>query len=594
MAGVLTLTLAACGGGSSTSSTPGSTPITISGTAATGAAISGGAVDVKCASGTGTATTNADGTYTVSIVGGTAPCLIKVSTTDASGATTDLFSAVEPGQTIANVTPLTQMVVASALGADPATVFNAGTIADNTDKLGTSNLTAAVETVKAVASNLGLDLTNVDPLKATLVAATDNTSGNAQDQAIDGLMAALSGAGLGLSNLTSVMQTTTGTGQASAAVSTLSTAAGTAGGTLSTSSLAGCPVARSGGYFYAGPGDTNLNKVVINFDAVNSFSITDNTTTPATERTIAPMKGWDFQSGSEVTIAQFKDTVNDPSSSQYTTCAFKITTALNETIDLHLSSSGLGAYASTSGAGLVLPVQKKLTLPNLAGSLYGVKFSKATTTNSKYMNRYQKLLIASDGLTAKGWNCTAVGDGLSCPADTDPTYEIFNISQAANGKFVFRDSSNFDHSIAIYVNNKGDRVAMAAYPTNGGDGFTFMSSRVSAMPLRAVGDTWSSWTWKTVNANTAGALTMTPDFNNYSVVSVTGANLVRNDGTANDTLVYNDPLAGMAHKLSTASPLPVTSGAYVFTGPGWSVSASDNPNAPTGAKHFFNISVGLK
>jgi hypothetical protein len=580
MAGILTLTLAACGGGSTPDTGTPST-LTISGTAATGAAVAEGAVSVKCASGTGSATTNADGTYTVSIVGGTAPCLIKVTATDATGATTDLFSAIEPGQTLANVTPLTQMVVASALGADPATVFATGVDTSTAGNLSTDRLAAAVTTVQNVASSLGLDLSGIDPLKATLVAATDNTTGNTQDQVIDGLMAALSSAGLNLSNLTDAVKTAT---DSATAVTTLQTAATNAGTTLSTSSLAGCPAARSGGYFYAGPGDTRINKVVLNFGTTD-WSIPDHT--------LATMTGWDFQNNAAVTIAQYKDTY-DTSTSTYTPCAFKITTANSEVIEMHLTPAGLGAYAdpnpSQPTTGVLLPVQKKLVVADLAGTLYGVKFRKSADLNGgKYVNRYKKLAIAADG-NAKGWDCTADGTGLTCPADTDQPTETFTVAQADNGLFTFTDSSQVVHRIAIYVTNKGDRIAMAAHPTNGGDAFTFMSSRTTSIPVRSVGDTWSSWTWKTVNSPTAGLLSSSAVFNTYTVTSTTGSTLVRNDGTADDTLVYNYPLTGMAHKPSTGS----TSGAYIFTGPGWSVSASDNPNAATGAKHFFNISVGLK
>ncbi len=132
------VTLYGCGGGGGGGSTGSS--LTITGTAATGAAIANGAVSVTCASGTGTATTNADGSYTVTITGGTAPCLLKATATDALGVTTNLYSAIETGQTVANITPLTQMVVAAALGADPATAFTAGVSGSTATNLSSASL----------------------------------------------------------------------------------------------------------------------------------------------------------------------------------------------------------------------------------------------------------------------------------------------------------------------------------------------------------------------------------------------------------------------------------------------------------------------
>ena len=66
------LMLAACGGGGGSDAapqTPDNDTLTLQGTAATGAAIAGAAVDVKCAAGSGSATTAANGNFAVSIEG---------------------------------------------------------------------------------------------------------------------------------------------------------------------------------------------------------------------------------------------------------------------------------------------------------------------------------------------------------------------------------------------------------------------------------------------------------------------------------------------------------------------------------------------
>ena len=86
LAGLLAL-LTACGGGSDVTVSNTNTAAMLSGTAATGAAIVGGVVTLKCASGTtASPITGADGAFSVDISGATLPCLVKVSYKDASGA----------------------------------------------------------------------------------------------------------------------------------------------------------------------------------------------------------------------------------------------------------------------------------------------------------------------------------------------------------------------------------------------------------------------------------------------------------------------------------------------------------------------------
>lgn len=82
--------------------------LTITGTAAKGNALSGAAVTATCATGTGTATVAADGSYRVDVIDGTGPCLLKV----VSGPST--FYSVTTGtgsSVVANVTPLTSLFV---------------------------------------------------------------------------------------------------------------------------------------------------------------------------------------------------------------------------------------------------------------------------------------------------------------------------------------------------------------------------------------------------------------------------------------------------------------------------------------------------
>jgi hypothetical protein len=80
----------ACGGGGGGGSVfGGDWVLTVKGTAATGAAINGGAVTATCKTGTGTATSNSEGSFTVTITNGVGPCLVTITPV---GSTTPLYS----------------------------------------------------------------------------------------------------------------------------------------------------------------------------------------------------------------------------------------------------------------------------------------------------------------------------------------------------------------------------------------------------------------------------------------------------------------------------------------------------------------------
>ena len=94
--------LAACGGGD------GDAALTLKGTAAVGAPLVG-AITATCKTGTGSATSNSDGTYTVAIVGGVGPCLLKIQ--PATGATLYSITSGSGATQTANITPMTNMLV---------------------------------------------------------------------------------------------------------------------------------------------------------------------------------------------------------------------------------------------------------------------------------------------------------------------------------------------------------------------------------------------------------------------------------------------------------------------------------------------------
>lgn len=230
------LLIAGCGGGGSD---PGA--VVLSGTAATGAALANASVEVKCAAGSGTATTSTSGGYSVTVSGGKLPCIVKVSGTTGGGVAVTLHSVAESGtaaggntNATANVTPITEMIVAqlmAALPADAFATFNPGQVTQ-------AALEAAAETIVAALKTAGIDLAGIDPLKDELVPPSGNNAGNAYDQLLDKL-----GDTVGPEALPLVVSQI-----ANAATTKSSEGLNTAIQAVAGGAMEGCPVAVSGTY----------------------------------------------------------------------------------------------------------------------------------------------------------------------------------------------------------------------------------------------------------------------------------------------------------------------------------------------------------
>ena len=183
--------LVGCGGGGS--GTGGGifgtgSNLTLAGTAATGMAISSAPITAKCQAGTGTATSAADGSYEVVISGGSLPCLLEVNKPDGSGTLHSIATGSSSSAT-ANINPLTEMVTAKLLAADPATYFAAFNPSSVASTITTSAVQNAHSAVVAALSGT-VDAAAVGNLISTpMRAATANnpSGGDAQDQLLDTL-----------------------------------------------------------------------------------------------------------------------------------------------------------------------------------------------------------------------------------------------------------------------------------------------------------------------------------------------------------------------------------------------------------------------
>lgn len=199
--------MSGCGGGDGSPQAGSTAPATtFNGTTATGAAMAGATVSINCTVGSGTTTTATNGTYSKDLTGVTLPCALQVTSSD--GATV-LYSITTPATSssnaqVANVTPLTQLLVASLAGTDPATFF--ANFSANTGMVTAASVSTAQIAVLTTLGNAGMDLTSVtDLLTGSLIAATPGTSGNAYDTVLDALNALLVASGTTMATLTTAV-----------------------------------------------------------------------------------------------------------------------------------------------------------------------------------------------------------------------------------------------------------------------------------------------------------------------------------------------------------------------------------------------------
>ena len=195
--------LTACGGGAGSADTGPVAPavsLSLTGNAATGAAIAGRPVEARCNGGSGNATSAGDGGYKIELSAGTLPCVLRVTAAD--GTVLHSLAVGSGAAAKANLTPVSELVLAQLAGTAPASYF--GTFdAAAAAGLTTPKAQAATSAVVALLKAAGVDLTTVgDVLTAALVPANGSTAGNGFDQALEALKAKLSSTGLTLAALT--------------------------------------------------------------------------------------------------------------------------------------------------------------------------------------------------------------------------------------------------------------------------------------------------------------------------------------------------------------------------------------------------------
>lgn len=548
-AAAVALLVAGCGGGGSGG---GTQSLEVTGTAATGKALADASVEVKCAAGSGTATTSASGGYTVTIENGKLPCLVKVSGTSRGGAIV-LHSAVASGTPAgnritasANLTPITELVLAQLLAALPADAF--GTF--DPARITPEDVAAAAKAIAEALASAGIDLGTIDPLKDDLVAAHGGNPGNAYDRLLDVLAARISRDSLPLvANqvaLAAVTKSTKGLEQAIAAVS---------GGTL-----ANCPYALSGSYRtidYAGRSGVRTvdfkNGKFMAFNGVDSYAITPDAT-----------RACQFSAtGTVGTVTSRFDVVIGPSGAG----------------SYRVSNSG-GSSATTIG--YIFPVQTH-ALSAVDGTWSFLQSGVIAGTTDHYSGQFH--FSAADGTGTEcnyeraTWTCVPSGSSYTIAARSDGGFDVKAGSTTAINLWAYRAPNG---STAVFGTTNAAGSGSAPQQTS------IVAAKLQKLALPAVGSATNYWDVMIDGLGTSVA-THGPDAQTTTVQTVDSATgtVTReraSDGRV-DTVHYNQPLDGVRTRDAGTS----FAAAFMMTVPGMGLNVS--VDTFTTAPHFYVISV---
>jgi len=499
------LALAACGGGGGESGAPVAAALKLSGVAATGAAIANAPVQAKCGSGTGTANTNTDGSYTIQITGGSLPCVLEV--TPATGSA--LHSVVDGSGTAnvnVNVTPLTELIVAKAAGAAPATLF-ANFDAAAQAKINASALAAAVASVTAALQGV-VDLNGVNPIKDTLVV------GNPLDQKLDTLKAALTAAQTTLADLTAAIAAS---GNTSAPVQTMLQPA-----------ASGCSGLRSGSYVAISPVENDPTVAASGVIEINAATLT-----------VA------YQVAGVTKSATMIDDGG---------CAYSIPDDGESSTKILVSKSGLSVARDTATTGvnagktwvsnIFIPMQS-IPTSELAGTWNALEYFRDPANNiPTFSPSYGFLTIDESGTITAGTSCDssnvcapaeAIGGSLS----VNP-FGGFDIGGSAaeppSRVFAFKTADGHLSMFLLYSNGRGMIVL----------------SKQASLPLPEVGTVANIWDFAINNQGFASAMVN----QSTTVTAVNGAagTFTRQRAADNrvDSFKINDPQIGLRSRTTNS------------------------------------------
>jgi hypothetical protein len=179
------LALAACGGNNSSSvaSAGASGDVTLSGIAAVGAPIVGGAITLKCSTAVnlGPITTSATGAWSASLASSALPCALSVNGGTVGGLNnSQSFHSLALAAGTVNLTPLTDLILANATGMSPGAWFSSITVAQLT--AAQSAISSAQSKVLSALGAAGYSVpNNLQPFTTSFSASAQDTYDNLLD-----------------------------------------------------------------------------------------------------------------------------------------------------------------------------------------------------------------------------------------------------------------------------------------------------------------------------------------------------------------------------------------------------------------------------
>jgi hypothetical protein len=584
--------LAACGGSSGGSDAPAgnnngggngntTTGITLTGVVAKGAALAGANVTAKCAGGTvAPVTAGADGRYTLTIANGTLPCVVQATGIGAD-ATLVLHSvATGTGGTVtANITPLTQLLVAQLSGQDPA-AYMANTAGTSlTAQLTGTAVTDAQAAVLATLQAAGVDtsaITNV--VTGTLVAANGGTSGNGYDLVLDQLAAALATGG---STLTQLTQTVASSSPANPAPATPAETNPLPADLLMRPHASNCTALRSADYRLI-----KLTRSATTGEA-EPYTALESVTVDAADLSVSvggePAMGLTPNGTCRYTLADGEMLVA-PS-------GVLVIRHMIGTDDDTVNSADRGAYRLMIG----LPVQN-LGLADLAGSwsFLGADRSPLATPLSG------KFTVAADGSTSGDacWDDAMDTPEASCSVSPAGTSAV---TVNANGGFNIGSTNPADpwsDRVFAFRAGNGEKLLVVI----NANGSVAVGTRQRTLALPTVGNTTSVLT-ATVDPNFVAGDAIGGNTHTFASVDANTGTVVRNTATTGSTvthpqtLVYNSVRNGYLRRVGGS--VTASDGSTVNVRPfyglplaGIGITAVFNPNTlGSGSNARFSLSV---
>ena len=481
--------LTACGGGGDdfTASAPlaGPSSLNISGTAAIGAALAHASVHVTCSAGAATVTSDANGVFTVSITDGALPCVLTAVSSDGATELHSVASGTGSGDTTANITPLSELLVAKLAGVDPkAFVSGFGSTTVISDANVTAAQTALLETLAAA----GIDTTHVSNIVGGAITAG---SGNGYDGVLDQLKTTLDSAGVTLAQLTTT-------------VSTNSTAGGDTG--------------------------TAVIKTVLAPAASDCAGLKSGT-----------LRVLDFSTGENglVTLDAAKLTATSEGVTYTMTRNAACDYTLNDdmTTRVLVAPSGLAVLLSGTGAtgvaGIAIPEQK-LDVATMAGAYDRVQYGAVDPEAGDFGTT----IFAADGQNGLSVNCP-MGVG-NCAEDGLPKGKLV---ANVDGGFDYMENGASQARVFGFRNPSGRNFMIA----RAADGTVIMLAGKDNLALPAVGRVSSFWQFTVSNAGLSAVTSDTNTTTAVDTATGSVTRQFASDSHF-DTVGFNAPFAGTRYR----------------------------------------------